>query len=140
MQLYQVEGVTFIVHEGEVYTRQLSVEDDEREARTIAAPEPVEEKPKEVERKKYTKKAGRKPSSCGHCGETGHQKRTCPKLHGEDDSEDSALAAINKALIENRAKVARMVRDGKSEREIYAAMHDYMTEVEFRTALELAGA
>lgn len=76
MTQYELGGIKFIIHEGEVYCRYsdvFEVEEEEEEQPEVQ----VEEKPKPKEPKSKGKAAVAKKHTCKKCGEKGHTAKTC---------------------------------------------------------------
>ncbi len=129
MTTYELGGIKFIVHDGEVYCKYTDVfETDENEVEQ----ENSEEQVIEEESIAPTLVIGRK-NKCGLCGGFGHSKRTCI-ANDDDEPVDRKLQAQNAIQL----KINNLVRQGASDEEIYAAMHDSMTDSQFREAITKA--
>ena len=96
MKTYELGGVHFIIHDGEVYCRYADVFDAEEEAEE-EEPEiegynaPIKGSlgtlPKKIE-------TGRKPRLCGNCGKPGHNAKTCDRKVVELDTATKSDSAV----------------------------------------------
>lgn len=63
-----------------------------------------------------------------------YQIKSQMKKAGELDGDKPKVQSVTS----NEDRVKNMVRDGDSDAEIYAVMHDFMTDAEFRVAIDKA--
>ncbi len=112
---YTIDGISFIVFDGEVYVRQYPV-DDESAALLPSGPAPVPEpEPTPEEKVPTTKKqkapqkkeSTRKVRVCSVCGKPGHNATTCtdrrklpPDVFDEEEEDDGPKPNSTKAQMQ----------------------------------------
>ncbi len=123
MKLYELGGVKFIVHEGDVYTKYDEGIETESESNVKPARLPRFSKPQasvSLDDEGGGRRGSRGPRTCKTCGELGHTSKTC--------------SGGNPAF----AKVKALVDQGASDEEVRIAMNDRMTAAEIDEALAAA--
>jgi hypothetical protein len=100
MRIYQLNGESFIVHEGKVYVELSPVEQAIR-----AEERPVS--PKAVKGKKGARR-------CKACGEPGHRSDNCPKKGGK--SAEKPISGMSAEDIKER--IAELKADGLTSVEV----------------------
>jgi len=108
-------------------------------AKPDTEPEEITAEPTEKPNPLEAPKKGK--SLCGNCGETGHNRKTCPKAEEKEAAPKRGSTITGEDDIPwYFIKVLALVEKGKSEGEVYNEYHDTLTVKQFREAIEWANA